>query len=180
MKNIAFVVLTLSVAGCSSNLDYNEAHQRNDRRITTEELRDDARFMVEAKSASLLLLEMSRLATEKGYSATVQAFANQLARDHERLNDQLHDVAGNEKIKLPREMSESHRLVLQNVADAERQEFDRYFIRSVERVYEDKIRLYKNIATTGQNDEIRAFAAKTLGMLRANEERADELEGQLN
>lgn len=179
MKRIAFVILILTATACSSNLDYNEANQRNKKTIESEELKKDARFLVDAKSYSLLLLEMSELAAETGYSSSVQAFANKVNKDHERLNKQLKQIAGNQKIKLPQEMSKSHKLILQDLTDADRKDFDRRFVRSAERIYEDNIELYKNIATAGANDNIRAFAAKTLGLLRSNQQRADELEDQI-
>jgi putative membrane protein len=179
MKRIAFVILILAATACSSNLDYNEANQRNKKTIESEELKKDARFLVDAKSYSLLLLEMSELAAETGYSSNVQAFATKLQKDHERLNQQLKEIAGNQNIKLPREMSETHQAILQDLQNADRKEFDRRFVRSAERLYEDSIDLFKNIATAGANDNIRAFAAKSLGVLRANQQRADELEDQI-
>lgn len=178
MKLIAFVVLVLSVTACSSRYDYNEAHQRNEKSIESEELKKDARFLVDAKNHSLLLLEISELAAEKGYSSNIQAFAKKIKKDHERLNEQLKQVANNQKIKLPQEMSDRHKLILQDLVNADTREFDRRFIRSAERLYEDTIDLYKNIATAGANDNIRAFAAKALGVLRDNQQRAEELEDQ--
>lgn len=179
MKRIAFVVLILASTACSSKLDYNEANEKNEKTIESVELKADARFLVDAKSYSLLLLHLSELAAEKGYATNVQAFANKINKDHQRLNEQLKDVAGDQKIKLPREMSESNNRILEDLNRSNRKDFDRKFIRSVERIYEDNIDLYKNIATAGANDNIRAFAAKTLGLLRSNQQKADELEDQL-
>lgn len=179
MKISAFIILIFSVIACSSRLDYNEANERNNRKIESEDLKEDARFLVDAKNYSLLLLELSELAVEKGYSSGVQAFASQIKKDHERLNGLLKEVARNEKIKLPQEMSETHQAILQDLQNADRKEFDRRFVRSAERLYEDSIDLFKNIATAGANDDIRAFAAKSLGLLRSNQQRANELEDQL-
>lgn len=179
MRRIAFWILILAATACSSKLDYNEANKRNERTIESAELKGDARFLVDAKSYSLLLLNLSELALEKVHSTNVQSFANKIIKDHQRLNEQLKQIAGNQKIKLPQEMSETHKLILQNLENANPKDFDRRLVRSVERIYEDNIDLYKSIATAGANDDVRAFAAKALGVLRNNQQRADELEDQI-
>lgn len=176
---LSIIPLMLACASGNSKLTYTEALQRNEKKIASEELKKDAIFLVNAKSHSLLVEQLSILAQEKGYASAIQAFATKLVADHQQLNEELNELAASQKIALPKEMSDVHKQLLEEVATAPREEFDRKFINTTERIYEDLIAMYKNVATSAFNDEVRAFAARKLSVLRTNQQRADELESQL-
>lgn len=179
MKKLVYVLSIIFLSACGGSLTYNEAIEKNNEQYENKEARQDANFLVEAKSSSLLLKQLGDLAAERGYATIVQDFARNISQNHENLNKQLNSLAKDEKIKVPAEMSERHQQIYNDIQTSTRQEFDKNFIRTVERAYEDSIELFKQIATAGNDDEIRAFAARFLSMLRRNEAQADQMEDEL-
>lgn len=179
MKNLAIILLFLVACSSGKNLSYTDAIDRNNKKIESEGLRQDARFLVDAKSYSILLEQLAELATREGYSRVVSTYAGKMLQDHRSLNEQLMKVAEKQKIALPSKMSETHQQLFDNLKNTERREFDRVFAQTAERVYEDNIQMYKNVATTADNDEIRSFAASKLSLLRTNEQQADALEEEI-
>ena len=179
MKKFILPIILIFSGACSSSLEYNEAIEKNNKKLATEELKSDARFLVEAKSYSLLLNQLGELAVQNGYASSIQGYGSQIILAQNNLGEQLEQLAKNEKISLPVTMSESHSRTLGELRNASRQEFDRQFIRSVERIYEDQVELFKSTATTANDDEVRAFAAKNLRNLQDSQQTADRIENDL-
>ncbi|MGK7390455.1 MAG: DUF4142 domain-containing protein [Candidatus Cyclobacteriaceae bacterium M2_1C_046] len=179
MKKLIYTLSIIFLSACGSSLTYNEAIEKNNDNYENKEARQDAIFLVDAKSSSLLLKQIGDLGVERGYATVVQNFATKISTDHEGLNERLNSLAKSEKIKVPAEMSERHQQMFNELQTSTRQEFDKNFVRMVERIYEDNIELYKTIATDANDDEIRAFAAQHLNFLRRNEEQADQMEDEL-
>lgn len=179
MKKLLYVIAFLFLVACGSSLTYNEAIEKNNENYSSEGERQDSKFLVDAKSYSLLIEQLGQIGADRGYAVVVQNYGNKIKQDHNQLNEQLKELSKNENIKLPSQMNDQHKQMLDDLKNTVRQEFDKKFIRTVERAYEDNIELFKNIATKGSDDDIRAFAAKKLSMLRINEDRADELEDEL-
>lgn len=179
MKKYIIPILLVLTGACTSSLEYNEAIEKNNKKLASEELKSDARFLVEAKSYSLLLKQLGELAVQKGYASSIQGYGSQTILAQNNLAEQLEQLSKNEKISLPVTMSESHSRMVGELRNTSRQEFDRSFIRTVERIYEDQVELFKRTATTGNDDEVRAFAAKNLRNLQDNQQAADRLENDL-
>ena len=178
MKKLVYIFLVVFMTSCGSSLTYDEAIQEYEG-YESAEAKEDARYLANAKSYSILLKKLGELGTERAYAVVVQDYARKIVQDHTNLNEQLNELAKKEDIKLPSKMSEQHQQLFQTLQNTSRQDFDKAFFRQIERAYEDSIQLYKDIATDASDDEIRSFAASKLRVLRDNENRADEMEDEV-
>lgn len=179
MKYLIIILTILFSCSSSKNLSYDEAIDRNNDEIASQEQQQDAIFLVDAKSNSIFLEQVAQLAVEKGYANVISKYANEIALDHAQLNQQIQQIAEGNKVALPVTMSRTNQQKLDRLQNATQRDFDRIFLQTAERSYEDNIQMFKTVATSAYNDDIRAFAAKKLSMLRKNEERADELEEEI-
>lgn len=179
MKKALIFVIGITVAACSTSLTYLQAIEKNRANLKSSDMESDAQFLVEAKSFSVLEYELGKLASEKGYAAAVQFYGQKIVKDHEEMNDRLNKLASANDIKVPSVMSEGHLQKYEQVASADRSKFDEEFIGTIEDIYESHINLFKQFATSATDDDVRAFAAKYLGLVRSNEEEADAIEGEL-
>lgn len=176
---LAFFSLFLLSQCSPSNLSYTEALDRNNRKLDTEAERNDASFLVETANYNLLLSELSKQATEQGYSRVVVDFANQALTDHMRLGEDLRNLAKNKKVSLPVSMSDRFKQISTELTVADRRNFDKTYFNTVESVYEQAIRQFEEAALNANDARVRAFAASKLEVLRNNERQADNLENQL-
>ena len=179
MGRVLVFIIGVTVAACSTSLTYQQAIDKNKSNLSSSDMESDAQFLVEAKSFSLLEEELGKLASERGYAAAVQFYGQKIVKDHEEMNERLNKLASANNIKVPSQMSEGHRQAYKAVAEAGRTNFDKEFISTIEDIYESHINLFKQFATSATDDDVRAFAAKYLGLVRSNEEEADAIEGQL-
>lgn len=179
MKKITTFILGICSMACSSTLTYDQAIRENQETFDGSDKQSDAQFLVEAKSFSILEEQVARLAVERGYAAAVQQYAKKIVEDHDEMNEEIDDLAGRNDIKVPVQMSVGHNQKYEELKVTTRAEFDKAFAKVIEDVYESHINLFKVYATTAKDDDIRAFAAKNLGLLRNNEEAADKLEQDL-
>lgn len=179
MKNVIILFFGVAIAACSTSLTYNQAVEKNESNLKSSDMVSDAQFLVEAMSFSILEHKLAQLASERGYAAAVQFYGQKVVKDHEKMNEQLKKLASANDIKVPAQMSEGHKQKYDKVAEASRSDFDKQFISTIEDIYESHINLFKQFATSATDDDIRAFAAKNLGLVRSNEEEADALEEKL-
>ncbi len=175
-----FIFLAIVVTSCTpANLSYNEAQDRNSRKLETEAERSDATFMVEAANYNMLLTAMSTKAAQDGYARIVTDFANTAVTDHNRMRDDIRKIARDKKIALPATMSDRYQDIMNELSRTDQRSFDQLYLRAVETVHNNAIRMFEEAAINANDNNIRAFAASKLDVMRSHERKADELERQL-
>ena len=166
-------------AACSGDATYKEALEENREEIEDPKTREDANFLVEAKSLAILNTKIYTLAADSGYSSALVEFAGKHKETHEEMEKDLNDLAKDKGIKLPSEMSEEHNAMYYQLSTATREEFDRGFVRITKRINDDSRSLFNRNATGANDPDIRAFAARKLDQLQANSAAVNEIEKQL-
>ncbi|EMR03664.1 putative outer membrane protein [Cesiribacter andamanensis AMV16] len=175
-----FVLALLLFSACTPrNLSYTEALDRNNRKLETDMDRKDATFLVEVANFNLLLQDLNTKALQEGYARVVVDYATQAQADHNRMADELRNLAKNKKVVLPASMSERFQLLSNEVLVGDRRNFDKSYLNTAESVYKQAIRMFEEAALNAGDSRVRAFAASKLEVLRANERKADSLETQL-
>jgi putative membrane protein len=177
--NLVLFMLAMCVVSCSSNLTYNEAINKNERKIKDPEKLKDARFLDEAKSFNLLEMKLTENAITKAYASAVVDMARKHLGEYKDMNDDLNLLARRKKIALPTSMNETHQAYFNDVLASGRENFDKEFIQMVRKLNDENKDQYVNMATEAKDGDIRAFAARKLDMLRNQATRMDETEKQL-
>lgn len=170
---------TLLLGACSGDASYKEALEENKEDIEDPKTREDANFLVEAKSLALLNTKVYTLAADSGYSSALVEFAGQHKEGHEEMEKDLNDLAKDKDIKLPSEMSDEHNAMYAQLSTADREEFDRSFVRITKRINDDSRSLFNRNATGANDPDIRAFAARKLDQLQANATAVNDIEKRL-
>lgn len=177
-SKIPALLLVLLVLSCSQELSYNEAMDKNRSKLSQEEL-EDANFLVEMKSANILQEKLTQLAIDTGYASSVVDMARQNITDHEKMNEDLREIASKKKVKLPAMMSQMHQGMYNQVAVSDRDEFDENFMRTLKRINQDINDEFMDQATEANDADVRAFAARNLDMARIHSERIKQVEGRM-
>jgi len=173
------VLLMLAMTSCLSDLSYQEAITKNQRKIDDPEKLDDAKFLVEAKSFNLAEKRLTELASTNGYASTVVETAKKHLEDHKDMEDDLSQLARRERIKLPSDMNDEHQAYVGDLAKADRDDFDKEFLQTMKKLNEENTQRFMSMATDAQDADIRAFSARKLDMLRAHADQIERIEKEL-
>ena len=134
----------------------------------------DAGFMQLAAGNGVYEVEVSRLAVQKAQRADVKAYAQMLAADHAKANEELKQLAASKRIKLSTDMPKDKQSVLDHLAGSN--SFDSDFLKQVGLSDHKKdIGLFEKQASNGTDPDIKAWAAATVPKLRAHLAQAEKL-----
>jgi putative membrane protein len=178
-RNATYLMAFVLLVSCSSSLSYREAMNRNARKIHDAGRLDDANFLVDAKSFNMLEMKLAEAAVTNGYASAIVDLARKHLDQLKDMNDDLNKIARKEKIAMPESISEKHQLYLIDVTKADKQDFDKQYIQTIQRINEENKEQYMRMATDGKDADIRAFAARKLDMLKSHADELDEAEKKL-
>lgn len=179
LYTLFFFLLGFASACVPTNLDYESAAERNERKLDTPEQKEDAAFMVEAADYNLLLKELAQKASEEGYSRLLANFASQSLQDHKTMGERLKSLARNKEIALPGNISDRHQPVLNDMKRANNRNIDRVYLNTIEIMHERLLRLYEEAAVNANDAEIRSYAAAQLDIIRSHNRQAKEIRKEL-
>lgn len=178
-KVLMLSLVSIIFVSCSQDLTFQEAMNKNQRKIEDPGRLDDAKFVVEAKSFNLLEKKLSQLAITSGYAATVVAMAKKNSKDYNDLDEVIDELARKEKIAVPTVMNETHQADYYKIANADKEDFDKDYITALREINQENMQRFLTMATEAKDADVRAFAARKLDVLRNQALRMDEVEKQL-
>lgn len=140
--------------------------------------RGDRKFMEKAAAGGMFEVEAGKLAASKAKDPQVKAFGDMLVDHHTKANQELASIAGTKGAAPPPELPRAERRMLDKLGKKEAAEFDRDFVRDVGiKVHEKDIKLFEKQAKDGKDADLKAFASKTLPVLRSHLDAAKKLPG---
>lgn len=137
MRHMGFLSLALAatlVVGCKNA---SESELRADdpavpadaaadsRGVATDADRD---FVRDAALASMAEVELGRMAVERGASASVKAFGQQMVDNHSKVGDELLSLASEHHLVLPSQIDEEHRALRDKLITVQGGAFNRQYI----------------------------------------------------
>jgi putative membrane protein len=121
-------------------------------------------------------VEASKLAQQKAKRAEVKAFADAMVTDHTKVGDELKQLAASKKVELPAEPSIKQKAELKMIDVGDADKFDQRYAKSFGvSAHEDTIKLFQEAAKDATDQDVKAFAQKTLPALQHHLEMARAL-----
>lgn len=142
-----------------------------------EETRD---FVVNAAKGNMGEAMMGETAKEKATSDSVRQFAEKLAQDHQKANEQLKTIAKETDIQWPSDLRSPHHDLAQTLKNTSGKEFDELFANRMVQEHEREIEKYERLSQTIGNKSIKEYIDSTLPVLRSHLEQARQLQQQLS
>jgi putative membrane protein len=134
-------------------------------------------FMAKVTQANLAEVEMGKLGAERGQSADVKKFAQQMVDDHTKANQELQDLAQKEGATLPTYTDKAHQAAKARIEKLSGDAFDRAFAAQMVKDHQAAVTLFRTQARSGQDPEVKAWAAKTLPTIEEHLKEAQALPG---
>jgi putative membrane protein len=124
-------------------------------------------------------VDFGQLAGQKGRSQAVKDFANQMATDHGKANQQLTQLAQAANIPLPGELDEEHKAMRAQLDKLSGAEFDLAYIGGQVADHQKTVQLLEWEIGSGQDPQLKNFAAQTLPVVLRHLQMATAIQYQL-
>jgi putative membrane protein len=133
-------------------------------------------FVKELAVSDMFEIGSSKLAVERG-DADSKAFAEKMIKDHTETTSELKELVSSGKVKadLPSAMDSAHQSKLDKLKSLNGADFNKQYDADQVSAHKDAVSLFERYAKGGDNDALKAFAAKTLPHLQGHLKMAQDL-----
>jgi len=135
----------------------------------------DSKFVLEAANGGMMEVKLGELAKERAAASDVRKFGERMVTDHSKANKDLAAVAEKKGIKLPAELDKKHQEMVDKFKDMKGAEFDRAYMKAMVKDHEEDAAAFAQEAKSGTDDDVKAFAAKTLPVIQDHLKMAKEI-----
>ncbi len=132
----------------------------------------DQKFMMEAAKGNMMEVHMGHMGQEKGSSAAVKTFSQQLIDDHSKAGDELMALARRKGVTLPPDNSSSMSSPLSSKTGSE---FDSAFAKDMIADHHKDIAMFQKEANSGSDPDVKAWASKSIPTLQSHLDMAKAL-----
>ena len=188
MKTVQFLTATFLFAVCGAACNNPNSRTADDSveqaqgvNDTTAMVNDkDGDFAVKAADAGLAEVELGKLAQEKATDPRVKDFAQKMVNDHQKANDELMTIATRHNITLPPVVSKDQADKQRQLREKSGAEFDEEYIDMMVKDHDKVVSLFEDASSDAQNADLKAFAAKTLPILKMHHEEAKAIRDSIS
>jgi putative membrane protein len=162
------------VASCTLATSlYAQAPSSNSSQTAAESA--NAAFVQQAGQGGLAEVELSKLAVISAKSPQIRSFAEKMVHDHTENNRQLATIAAHENIRMPQNPDGEHAQLHDKLASERGVDFDRDYVDAMRADHQKMIDLLKSSEATVNTEETRTFIKKTLPVVQAHLQMAQNL-----
>jgi len=135
----------------------------------------DQKFMMMAAKGGMMEIEMGRLALQKSTNDSVRQYAQKMIDDHTMAGDELKQLAASKGVMLPMNVDAKHMAMMAKMQKMSGMDFDMMYVKEVGvKAHQDMEKLYMKESMRGKDMQAKAFAAKTLPVVRMHLQMARE------
>ena len=136
---------------------------------------DDDKFAAEAASGGRAEVKLGELARQNGTSDKVKDFGQKMVTDHSKAGDDLKQVAQQQGLNLPEEMSKQDQATYDWLSKLEGKQFDEAYARAMLTDHQKDVAAFEKEASSGKNEALKEFASRTLPTLKEHLKLAHEM-----
>ena len=163
----------------STEIAEEKNEQKADSANMGEKMEDDHEFMVEAASGGLMEVELGQLAAQNASSAKVKEFGQRMVKDHSKANEELKSLAAQKNITIPSTPGEKHQNHINDLKEKKGADFDKVYMRMMVEDHEEDVKKFEDVANNAKDAEIKAFASKTLPVLKEHHQMSKSIKDGL-
>jgi putative membrane protein len=187
MKNTAFLTMTLGALfafqACTDSKNNNGRNTETDSTAYLEDISADedttqagaSTFFMKAADAGMAEVEFGKLARDAAKNQDVKDFAAQMVKDHTKANEELKALATSKNVQLSPVISNVFQGQLTDLSSKTGDAFDKQYMDLMMVHHMDAIKLFEETSKNETDPEVKAFAAKTLPVLKAHHQKAEPL-----
>ena len=135
-----------------------------------------ASFVSNAVIGGMYEVEAGRIAAERSSNPRIRASGEQMVTDHTKAGNELKPIAAAANIAVPTTLDERHRGMIDNLRGATNEDFDRVYLQQQEAAHNETVSLLENFERMGDNEPLKAWATKTLPVVRHHQQMVDQMD----
>ncbi|MEG3903376.1 DUF4142 domain-containing protein [Microcoleus sp. B4-C5] len=128
----------------------------------------DRNFAMQAGQIGMMEVQLGRLAVQRGSSASVKQYGQEMVEEHTQANEELMQLAMQKEVKLPTEMSTQNKALMDRLSGLSGTSFDRAYKQAMIDSHNQAIALFQAQSQQGQDPELKAWATQKLPNLQAH------------
>ncbi|HZR35439.1 MAG TPA: DUF4142 domain-containing protein [Nevskia sp.] len=156
----------------------SSAASPNERAPAVKLSSSDQEFFAKAAASGLGEVNAGQMAQAQGSTDQVKTFGRQMMRDHGKANAELKQLAASKGVTLPDAPDADHQKELDQLKQKQGGEFDQEYAKGQVKDHKEAVSLFEKAAKSKDAD-IKAFAQKTLPVLKEHLTMAKSLDDQL-
>jgi len=136
-----------------------------------------ADFVNKVAQSDMLEIQSSQFIAPNA-DADTKPFAEQMVRDHTQTTNELKELVQSGKVRaeLPSSLDAEHQKKLNDLKKLSGRELDQYYDRMQLQAHQEAVDLFRRYAQEGENNDLKAWAAKTLPHLQEHLAMAQKLD----
>ncbi len=171
------ILMTAMGLGALSFQACNNQQANNDTKDSLDSLNEQAmvqttddgsEFLTEAASAGIMEVELGKLAQEKSQNAKVKEFGAMMVDHHGKANDELKQLAMSKNVSLPEVPLPKHQDKINELKEKSEADFDKAYVDMMVSDHKDDINDFEDVTDNDEDPDVKAFAVKTLPVLRSH------------
>lgn len=176
----AIALAGISFQACNSAGKKDSAKQAEEINEQKDSLNSEvSEFAVNAASGGMMEVELGNYAAQNAGHARVKHFGEMMVRDHTKANDELKSLASTKNITLPATLSEKHQKHVDDLKKLKGAEFDKEYMDLMVKDHKEDIDEFEEASRKEADAEIKAFAGKTLPVLKMHLDSAKAIDEAL-
>jgi putative membrane protein len=170
LKPISIFTVLFLLTACAGN----DTTSNNNGQNGTETMQNvgsklsmvDRQFVHDATIGGMTEVQAGQIAVNRASNGDLRQFGQQMADDHQRVNNQLTELAQQKGIGLPTGLDMDSQNIISKLNSLHDKDFDENYITGQVNAHTETIKLFENEANSGQDADLRAFASATLPTLQ--------------
>ena len=139
----------------------------------------DEKFLTKTAQHGKAEVELGTLASEKAAAPSVKEFGARMAADHGKANEELMQLAQQKGVTLPAEPERAHKNARERLSKLTGEKFDREYMQLMVRDHDADVREFDRQSKTARDPDVKAWAGKTLPVLKEHQVKAREVAASL-
>jgi putative membrane protein len=134
-------------------------------------------FVNKVAISDMFEIQASQLALSKQADADTKPFAEKMVTDHQKTTSELKALVegGKVKAKLPTALDSEHQKLLDDLKAKSGKDFDQSYDQAQVKGHKEAVALFEAYAKSGDDPELKSWAAKTLPHLKEHLSMAEKL-----
>lgn len=138
----------------------------------------DYQFAVNASNANFAEIQFGTLAAQKAVRPDVKSFGQRMVTDHTAIGNNYAPIANAQGLPIPTTLTPQNQETYDHLSKLSGAAFDDAYVKHMVTDHEAAVGLFDTEANTGQDPQLKAFAASTLPTIEAHLLLAQQLAGQ--
>lgn len=136
-------------------------------------------FVTNAGQAGMAEVSLANMALAKSQSEDVRQFAQAMIADHSKAGDELKALAAQKGYDFPAAPSAEQKANADSLMGLSGAAFDKAYVQTAVADHMGAVALFESEAKSGTDNDVKAWAAKTLPVIKAHLQKAQALDGKV-